>query len=78
MSAADPIKPERQQWNALESHLEKLIGAVKRLQIENRVLRERQEALASERTALLRQSERARQRIETMISRLRSLEGGGR
>lgn len=78
MSVAEPVKPQRQQWNALESHIEELIGAIRRLQIENRVLRERQDILASERAALLRQSERARQRIETMIARLRALERGDR
>lgn len=42
------------------------------------MLRDRQETLVSERSTMLRQSERARQRIEAMIARLRALEDGGR
>lgn len=68
--------PERQEWGQLEAQVEDLIGLVQRLQVENQALRIRQEHLVVERSSLVRRREQARQRIETMISRLRALGDG--
>ena len=68
--------PERQEWGQLEAQLEDLIGLVQRLKVENQALHVQQEHLVAERSSLVRHREQARQRIETMISRLRALGDG--
>lgn len=60
--------------NALESRVEDLLGALKRLREENRSLRASQESLVAERASLVAKNEQARTRVEAMISRLKSLE----
>jgi cell division protein ZapB len=47
---------------------------VRRLSEENRSLRQQQEQLVGERSALLAKNEQARTRVEAMIARLKSLE----
>lgn len=60
----------------LEKRIEDLIDTVRRLKEENRALRQRQELLASERSALLQRNEQARTRVEAMIGRLKAMEHG--
>ena len=67
---------ERQEWGQLEAQLEDLIGLIQRLKVENQALRLQQEHLVAEHSSLVRHREQARQRIETMISRLRALGDG--
>ena len=60
----------------LEKRIEDLIDTLRRLKEENRALRQRQELLAGERTALLQRNEQARTRVEAMIGRLKAMEHG--
>ena len=62
---------------ALSLRIDELVLLARRLQDENRSLRQSQEALASERANLLAKNEQARSRVEAMISRLRALEQNG-
>jgi cell division protein ZapB len=58
----------------LEKRLEELIATVNHIKEENRALRQRQDALTSERAALLQKNEQVRARVEAMIGRLKSME----
>lgn len=60
----------------LESRVDDLIKAVDRLQNENKTLRESQTHLTKERNQLIEKTELAKTRVESMISRLKSLESG--
>lgn len=62
------------QLNALGERLDELSDRAKRLADENRSLRQQQEQLSGERSALLTKNEQARVRVEAMIARLKSLE----
>jgi cell division protein ZapB len=46
------------------------------LQDENRSLKQRQDALTSERASLLQKNEQVRARVEAMIGRLKAMEQG--
>ena len=54
--------------------MDELAERARRLGEENRSLRQQQEQLAGERSALLATNEQARVRVEAMIARLKSLE----
>jgi cell division protein ZapB len=58
----------------VEARLDALLGVCRQLQEENRSLRQRQESLMSERAGLLQKNERARSRVEAMITRLKAME----
>lgn len=57
--------------------LDHLLETVRRLNEENRSLRQSQEQLSGERSGLLARNEQARSRVEAMIQRLKSLESNG-
>ncbi len=56
-----------------EQKLDRLIDLCQLLRRENQALREREAGLVGERGELLEKNEMARQKIETMINRLRNL-----
>lgn len=58
----------------LEKRLEELVATVAQIKEENRALRQRQDALTSERAGLLQKNEQVRARVEAMIGRLKSME----
>lgn len=58
----------------LARRIDELGDRLRRLQDENRSLRQQQGDLVNERAALLAKNEQARVRVEAMIARLRSLE----
>lgn len=58
----------------LESRIDQLIEACQRLQNENQSLKSEQGSLQAERTRLLEKTRIARERIESMINRLKALE----
>lgn len=60
--------------SALESKVDTLIETVTALSAENEVLRQQQTSLALERADLIEKTELARTRVESMISRLKSME----
>ncbi len=59
---------------ALEARVDELIRTVGQLTTENSALKNQQVNLVTERAALIDKTEQARSRIESMISRLRSME----
>jgi|GEM_PF-73664 len=71
MSATDPTQT---QLAEITERVDRLVELCRRLSEENRVLRQSQENLASERAQLLARNEQARSRVEAMILRLKSLE----
>ena len=60
----------------LEQRVDELIDTVGLLKNENTNLRQQKDKLVSERSQLIEKTELARNRVEAMISRLRSLELG--
>ena len=62
--------------NHLEQRIDELIDTVGLLKNENTTLRQQKDKLNSERSQLIEKTELARNRVEAMISRLRSLELG--
>jgi cell division protein ZapB len=56
-----------------EEKLDRLIELCQQLKNENQTLREREADLVGERGQLLEKNEMARQKIETMINRLRNV-----
>ena len=56
-----------------EEKLDRLLELCQQLKQENQALREREAGLVGERSQLIEKNEMARQKIETMINRLRNL-----
>jgi cell division protein ZapB len=70
-----PLEQEAEaRFKALEARIESLIRCCERLHEENRLLRRQQEALTVERAMLIDKNEKARSRVEAMITRLKSME----
>lgn len=65
---------EEMDLKRLEQRVDELIDAVSRLKSENQSLRESKASLEAERSKLLENTELARNRVEAMIERLRSME----
>jgi cell division protein ZapB len=61
---------------SLEARVNDLIRTCNTLKAENNSLRSRQDQLVAERAALIEKTEMARNRVEAMIQRLKSLETG--
>jgi len=74
MAADEPQGVSEQDLHALELRVEELIRVCHQLQADNRSLRAREESLLAERANLIEKNELARNRVEAMISRLKSLE----
>ena len=58
----------------LEGRLDELVLICSQLKEENRSLKQKQDALISERANLLQKNEQVRARVEAMIGRLRAME----
>jgi cell division protein ZapB len=74
MAESSPKSAVEMELKRLEKRLEDLIGTVNQIKEENRALRQRQDALTSERAGLLQKNEQVRARVEAMIGRLKSME----
>ncbi len=74
MAEPSPKSAVELELKRLEKRLEDLIGTVNQIKEENRALRQRQDALTSERASLLQKNEQVRARVEAMIGRLKSME----
>ena len=66
---------DRTRLRDLENQIDALIEECDQLREENIALRNRQASLASECARLIERSEAVRSRVETMIARLRAMEG---
>ena len=62
------------EFARLERRIEELLLTVDTLKEENRALRQRQESLASERSAFAQRNDQVRARVEAMIGRLKTME----
>tara|TARA_B100001063_G_C16590902_1_gene465591 strand:+ start:257 stop:463 length:207 start_codon:yes stop_codon:yes gene_type:complete len=56
-----------------EQKLDQLIELCQKLKRDNQALRNREDELIGERSQLIKKNDMARQRVETMISRLQTL-----
>ncbi|MEE8365135.1 MAG: TIGR02449 family protein [Gammaproteobacteria bacterium] len=73
MDSSKPVYTE-DDLRQLEQRIDDLIDTVGLLKNENTNLRQQQDRLVTERSQLIEKTEKARSRIEAMISRLKSLE----
>ncbi len=76
MSSERARHPFELELERFERRLDELVVICGQLKEENRSLRQRQEALMSERAGLLQKNEQVRARVEAMIGRLKALEQG--
>lgn len=58
----------------LEDRVDELISTVERLRSENKTLRQSQTHLVAERDKLITKTEQARQRVASMIERLKAMD----
>ena len=65
----------RASWDVLEAKIDQLIERNHALAQENAALRRQQRKWSTERADLVRRNEMAKSGLETMIARLKSLEG---
>ena len=63
--------------DGLEQKIDQLVELASRLQQENATLRDRESGLVRERGQLLEKNEQARNRVESMIARLKALNPEG-
>ncbi|VAW68644.1 hypothetical protein MNBD_GAMMA09-2061 [hydrothermal vent metagenome] len=60
--------------DALESKIEELLTLTQKLSAENTDLKEQMQTIRSDRAQLIEQKERARSQVESMITRLKTVE----
>ena len=75
MSQSTPDQPLA-DWHELEAKVQELLELTSTLARENRALRAQQRNWSSERAKLIEKNELAKSRVESMITRLKSLETG--
>ncbi len=76
MNQGSNIEGMELELKKLEVRVEELIRTCAQLKEENRALRTNQDALTTERASLIEKTELARNRVEAMITRLKSMEAG--
>jgi len=74
MSIEDRNQEAELNLEHLEARVEELIRTVSRLKEENHLLYNRQGELTAERAELIEKTEQAKSRVESMITRLKSME----
>ena len=62
------------EFSRLESRMQDLMSLCSQLQLENQTLKKQQSSLVEERAKLIEKNESARNKVEQMIVRLKSLE----
>lgn len=72
MNTQTPDLTLQQQLTAIEERLERLLGLVEKLAIENSDLKKQEKSLARECQELRLRNEKAGNQLETMIHRLKS------
>ena len=64
------------ELSRLEARIDTLLKTIERLSMENRSLRAQQDTLATERASLIERHDLVRNRVEAIVTRLKSLETG--
>jgi cell division protein ZapB len=64
------------ELSRLEAKIDDLLKTIERLSMENRSLRTQQDTLATERASLIERHDLVRNRVEAIVTRLKSLETG--
>lgn len=68
------MEVESEDLRKLETRIDELINACQRLRDENQALKNEQDEMGEKHSRLMEKTRIARERIETMISRLKALE----
>ena len=75
-TSAKDIQSIEQELAHLEEQVDSLLEVIVRLTRENRSLRAQQDSLAIERAGLLEKHDQVRNRVDAIVTRLKSLESG--
>jgi cell division protein ZapB len=73
----DSLQQTTEALDQLQHQLKEMLDRIRALEEENKSLHVRQDALVAERAQLVHRNEEARERVEAMIERLKSLENAG-
>ncbi len=65
-----------QELSRLEGRIDALLKTIEKLGMENRSLRAQQDSLVTERASLIERHDLVRNRVEAIVTRLKSLETG--
>ena len=76
MSETDKHIRIDQELARLESRIDALLKTIEKLGMENRSLRSQQDSLVTERASLIERHDLVRNRVEAIVTRLKSLETG--
>ena len=76
MSESNSPSPIDLELSRLEARIDTLLKTIERLGMENRSLRAQQDTLATERASLIERHDLVRNRVEAIVTRLKSLETG--
>lgn len=76
MSKANITSQFELEISRLEASIDALLKIIERLNVENRSLRSQQDTLATERASLIERHDLVRNRVEAIVTRLKSLETG--
>lgn len=76
MSKANKTSQLELEISRLEASIDDLLKIIERLNVENRSLRSQQDTLATERASLIERHDLVRNRVEAIVTRLKSLETG--
>ena len=76
MSESNSPSPIDLELSRLEARIDTLLKTIERLSMENRSLRIQQDTLATERASLIERHDLVRNRVEAIVTRLKSLETG--
>jgi cell division protein ZapB len=76
MSKSNDPSPIDLELSRLETRIETLLKTIERLSMENRSLRAQQDTLATERASMIERHDLVRNRVEAIVTRLKSLETG--
>ncbi len=76
MGSEAPNDSIEKELRRLEQRVEELVDLCRQMKVENRALHARMGILSGERAQLLQRNEMARNRVESIVSRLRGMEHG--
>ncbi|HQU16845.1 MAG: TIGR02449 family protein [Chromatiales bacterium 21-64-14] len=76
MASENPNDVAEEEFRRLELRVDELVRLCERLKAENQALNARLDVLSQERAQLVQRNDLARSRVESMVTRLRTMEHG--
>lgn len=76
MATENPNDAAEEEFRLLERRVDDLVRLCERLKAENQALNARLDVVSQERAQLIQRNDLARNRVESMVTRLRTMEHG--